>query len=240
MFRGVADLRRGFRWVRFVALERVLLPVLIAPLRLLVRSWSLRPPDPAIIAELAAQRRLILVTCHGMLLQLLPFAPMAAAHGRRFVVMLSPSRDGRLLAALLTRFGVDHVWGTTGSRGVGGSVGFIARIAAGDVGIVAADGPRGPCCVVKPGCLRLAAAANARLAVAATAATRGLSFGSWDQAQLPAPFARVEVVVQLLPQTSQGNDAARQLVQETLIEIARRIGSPTLPRERAQRARSAS
>ena len=222
----------ALRRFRFFVLERIVLPVAIIPLRLLIRSWRRRGPDEATLRAVMQTRRVIFVTYHGMLLQLLAFAPLPPAYGRRVVVMLSPSLDGRLLAAALQRFGITHVRGTSGSRGIAGSLEFIERIKAGDIGMVAADGPLGPCCVAKPGVLRIAAAAGAHLAPVTTAASWGAHLGSWDRAHLPAPFARVALALQLLP-PPEATDHARGLpaMQQALLGDARRIGSPVLPPE---------
>jgi lysophospholipid acyltransferase (LPLAT)-like uncharacterized protein len=221
---------RALRRLRFLILEKIILPVAIIPLRLLIRTWRTRSADEGVLRTMAQCPRLVLVTYHGMLLHLLAFSRRPAAHRRRLVVMVSPSLDGRLLAATLDRFGITSVRGTSGSRAVAGSLKFIHRIHAGDVGLVAADGPLGPCCVAKPGVVRIAAAAGAHVAVAATTASRGVRFGSWDRAHLPAPFARVEVSFQLLPPPIKGDfEHALPAIQAALADTARRLRSPVLP-----------
>ncbi|MBI4514234.1 MAG: DUF374 domain-containing protein [Deltaproteobacteria bacterium] len=223
-------LSRALRNLRFLLFEHVLLPPGVMAFRLLMRSWRAEGPDPAIIRQLAGQPRIIVLTCHGMLLHLPRFSRIAAEHGRRFVVMLSPSRDGRLLAAALQRLGVGHVRGTTRSRGVAGALELIERVKAGDVVVIAVDGPRGPNCVVQPGVLRLAAAAGAQVVLAVTSAGRGLTFGSWDRAHLPAPFARVQITLHLLPPPLMEKGAgALAFVQETLVAAGRALRSPVFP-----------
>jgi lysophospholipid acyltransferase (LPLAT)-like uncharacterized protein len=220
------------RRLRFFALEKLLLPLASAPLRGLVHSWRTQAPDAVAMARLFASPRVVVATYHGMLPHLLAFAPLAERHGRRLVVMLAPSLDGRLLGAALARFGIDHVRATTGSRGVTGSREFLARIAAGDVGVVAVDGPRGPRCVAKPGFLRLAARAKADTAIAVTSGGRGIRFGSWDGAHLPLPFARVELACELIPSATLGGGATDlSAIEQRMLAAARRIGSPILPEE---------
>jgi lysophospholipid acyltransferase (LPLAT)-like uncharacterized protein len=211
-------------------LEKFILPMAIIPLRLLIRTWRTRRPEDALLRQITAPPRVIIATYHGMLLHFLAYADLLSPYGRRVVVMLSPSLDGRLLAATLERFGIAHVRGTTGSRAVAGSLEFIRRVEAGDVGLIAADGPGGPCCVAKDGVVRIAAAAAAHVVVATTAASCGHTFGSWDRAHVPAPFARVELAVRLLPPPA-GEDDARALtaLQAALLDTARAIDSPVLP-----------
>jgi lysophospholipid acyltransferase (LPLAT)-like uncharacterized protein len=224
-------MRRAWpRRLRFLLLEKVVLPIASPPLRALVRSWRARA-DEAAIARLFASPRVVIATYHGMLPHLLAFAPLAARHGRRVVVMLAPSLDGRLLGAALARFGIDHVRATSGSRGVAGSREFLARVAAGDVGVVAVDGPRGPRCVAKPGFLRLAARANADVAIAVTSGGRGVRLGSWDGAHLPLPFARVELACDFPDGTLRSDASGLAAIEQRMLAVARRIESPVLPAE---------
>jgi len=202
----------------------------IGPLRVLVRSWRPRgAQDVNAIAMLTAPR-VILATWHGMFLHLLAYMPTARKRGRRGVVLVSPSLDGRLLATMLARFGIDHVFGTSNARGVSGAREFIARVAAGDIGVVAADGPRGPCCVAKPGLLEIAALADAQIFLTLTAARHGLTLPSWDRSHLPPPFAALDVAVRrFVPRAESSLDTQLEAMQSEMLALSRSIASPVLP-----------
>lgn len=198
--------------------------------RVLARTWRVSGPKPAAFQQMMAAPRVVLATFHGMLLHLLAFAPMPAAHGRGLVVMLSPSLDGRLLASALRHLGIDHVFGTNGARSVTGAREFIRRVESGDIGVIAVDGPLGPCCRAKKGFLQIASAANAHVALAATSGGLGLRFGSWDRAHLPVPFSHVELFLRVLPPPVEGaKEQTLSMTQEALISAARAIHSPVLP-----------
>jgi hypothetical protein len=217
------------RPVKFFIIEKLLLPLASAPFRCLMKTWRVRVLEAETLERMAATSRLVLVTYHGMLLHILPFGSIAARYGRRIVVMTSPSYDGRLLATFLRRLGVASVRGSSRSRSITGAKNLISRIKAGDIGLIAVDGPRGPRCVAKPGFLKIAAAADAHLLLVTTSASRGITFGTWDGAHLPAPFARVRLSLQLLPPPEREN-LQRELaeVQDALVAAAREIGSPVL------------
>ena len=228
-----ATVRLPVNWVRrlrFFALEKIVLPLFIWPLRILVRTW--RPhggEDPNVVAALAAPR-VVVAIWHGMFLHLLAYAPIVSARGRRLIVLVSPSLDGRLLASALAYFGIDHVFGTSNARGVSGAREFIARIASGDVGIIAADGPRGPCCVAKPGLLEIAALADAQIFLASTSARHGLTLQSWDRSHLPSPFAAVRLIARpFVPQATLDLDGQLATMQSEMLELSRSIASPVLP-----------
>lgn len=210
-----ANLRRR---IRFLLLERIALPVLALPFRLWVASWRLDAAAAAALRDVAARPRVVVATFHGGLLHLLAFAAPLRRLGRRPVVLVSPSRDGSLLTAALARFGVGAVRGTEGSRGIAGARQFSRAVAAGAVGIVAVDGPRGPRRGVKPGVLHLSAAAGADLVAAVTAGAPGIVLGSWDRAHLPLPGARVRVAVRAVPQGASG--AGLERLRAALLDLA--------------------
>ena len=176
------------------------------------------------IQRISETPRIMLVTFHGMLLHLLALPRFIPRQG---VVMLSPSYDGRLLAAFLKHFGVNHVFGSSRSRNIAGPLELIRRTQAGEVGLIAVDGPRGPRGVVKAGFLKLACAADAHLLLVTTSASRGITFKTWDRAHIPAPFATLQVSLQLLPPPKRA-EAERNLsaVQALLLASAREVGSP--------------
>ncbi len=183
------------RRLQFLALRKLALPLLAVPLMLVMKSWRKRVLREDVLEELIRSPHAVLATCHGMFLHLLSFSSLVTGRGRKLVVMLSPSLDGRLLASLLSYFDIDHVLATSGANAVGGSLELIRRIRAGDIAVVAVDGPRGPCFVAKEGFLTLANAADAPLFLAMTSGRAGLKFGSWDRAHLPLPFTRVSLTL---------------------------------------------
>lgn len=209
---------------RFFLLERVLLPLVILPLRLLIGSWRRHTPDAGMIQRIRETPRIILVTYHSMLLPLLAFAPLFP---RRIVVMVSPSYDGRLLGASLKYFGVEHVLGSSRSRNIAGSLEFIRHVKRGEIGAIAVDGPRGPRYVAKPGFLKMASAAEAHLLLATSSANRGITLKTWDRAHLPAPFATLSLSLELLaPPDPREPERELSTVQELLASSARKIASP--------------
>lgn len=224
------------RPIRFFILEKILLPVVIFPLRLLVKSWRLKSVDEKTLGQAPATAPLVMVTYHGMGFHILAYARVLP---RRLVVMVSPSQDGRLLAAFLKYFGVAHVLGSSTRRNVGGSLEFIRKVKAGMIGVIAVDGPRGPCAVAKPGFLKLASAAGAHLLLATTSASSGITLKTWDRTHLPAPFATLQLSLQVLPPPDNA-DPGRELslVQGLLLTSARKIASPVVPENPAEASRS--
>jgi lysophospholipid acyltransferase (LPLAT)-like uncharacterized protein len=212
------------RRTRFFVLEKLVLPLIIVPLRVMAWSWRRREPDAAALQELMATPRAILATYHGMFLQLLAYTPLSK---RRLFVVLTPSLDGKLLAAALRYFGIDHLAVARGKRGVAGSREFARRLNEGDIAIVAVDGPRGPAGVAQAHVLRLAQVSQASVFLAITSAPRGIRFGSWDRACLPLPFSRIECRLKGFENGGSGNGASGvEALQAAMMRAAREINSP--------------
>ncbi|HVP29569.1 MAG TPA: lysophospholipid acyltransferase family protein [Myxococcota bacterium] len=108
------------------------------------------------------------------------------------VVMVSRSRDGDLIDAVLSRLGYARsARGSSSRGGVGALRAQIELVRGGRSGALLCDGPRGPAHVAKPGSVLLAQQAGRPLLAAAIGARPCWRFRSWDRSILPLPFARV-------------------------------------------------
>jgi lysophospholipid acyltransferase (LPLAT)-like uncharacterized protein len=201
---SVVPLGKAIRRLRFYLLETIVLPLALLPLRALMWTWHAPGPAPGLLAELAALPRVIFTIWHGTLLEGLAFTALWRPYGRRWVVLTTPSLDGRFAAAMLERFGVRCAPLLPGARGAEAAREFVRRVEAGDIGVILVDGPRGPRRVVKQGVARTIAAAGARVVIAGLAASRALQLNSWDRTEIPVPWARVETCCRLLPPPGAG------------------------------------
>jgi hypothetical protein len=110
---------------------------------------------------------------------------------RRAFVLTSASRDGSLLALVLTRFGIGAVRGSTSRRASTAVREMAARIDLGEDAMITPDGPRGPRYRLQPGALFLAQKTGGALMLVHVEYSRYVRFKSWDGFALPLPFARV-------------------------------------------------
>ena len=110
------------------------------------------------------------------------------------VAVVSPSRDGDLLAGVLTKFGLRTA---RGSSSRGGSKALLDAAHLMKSGTIHAcftvDGPRGPRHQAKTGALFLAQHTNAYIVPLRCLYSRSFQTGSWDRLQIPLPFSRVLV-----------------------------------------------
>ncbi|HTN12299.1 MAG TPA: DUF374 domain-containing protein [Acetobacteraceae bacterium] len=110
-------------------------------------------------------------------------------------VLVSRNFDGRLIGAVMRRFGVDVVHGSTARGGVdkGGAAalrGLLDGLAHGSNAVVTPDGPRGPRRVAAAGVAQLAALAGVAVLPCAGQTSRKRVLGTWDQMVLPLPWGR--------------------------------------------------
>ncbi len=223
------------RRIRFVILEKIVLPVAIVPLKVLIWTWRRRGPDEEAWREMASAPRAILVTYHGMFLDLLGYAHRVPKIGKRLLVMLTPSLDGRLLGAAIAHFQIDHVLATYGKRGVAGSLEFSRRVEEGALGLIAVDGPRGPAGIAGPEALQLARAAQAQIYLAVTSGHPSVGFNSWDHAHIALPFAVTEFCLKRFVPIEGSDEANLTALQAAMEQTARELGSSIFAAAAARR-----
>ena len=113
----------------------------------------------------------------------------------RLRVLVSRHRDGRLVGAVMRRFTLEAVYGSSSRGGAAGLRACVAALAAGEHVALTPDGPRGPRRVAAPGVAQLAALTGvAVLPVAACSTRRLLLRRSWDRMMLPLPFGQGVIV----------------------------------------------
>ncbi len=157
-------------------------------LRALAASWrvEVRGADPF---AAGAPRPVLAATWHeGGLIA------AGLYRDRGYHVLVSRSRDGGHIAAVLARLGFGEA--SRGSSSRAGTQALLAArriLAEGGVAGILVDGPRGPAPVAKSGVLSAARLAGVPVWPMAFAARPCLRFASWDRMRLPLPFARVVV-----------------------------------------------
>ena len=120
--------------------------------------------------------------------------------GARAHALASRHRDGLFLGAIMRRFGLGLVHGSSArdGRDKGGAAGVRALLAvlrAGSHVILTPDGPRGPAHRAAPGVAQLAALSGAPVLPCAARVAWGWRLPSWDRMILPLPFGRGVLVV---------------------------------------------
>lgn len=120
-------------------------------------------------------------------------------------VLISKHRDGRFIAAVVRRFGVDVVHGSSSKdnsardvadKGAAASVrALLSVLRAGEPILITPDGPRGPSGRAAPGVAQLAALSGVPIMPVGAQTARGLRLPTWDRTIVPLPFGRGVIVV---------------------------------------------
>jgi hypothetical protein len=107
--------------------------------------------------------------------------------------LISASRDGALLAAILQNFGVEPVRGSSSRRGAQALLELSTWAERGYDLAVTPDGPRGPRYVVQDGVLALAQVTGLPIVPYSCQLAWKVCARSWDRFQIPLPFSRCEM-----------------------------------------------
>ena len=110
------------------------------------------------------------------------------------VAMVSASRDGGFLAAILQCFGVHPVRGSSSRRGPQALLELTTWAERGYDLAITPDGPRGPRCVVSEGVISLAQLTGLPILPFSYHANWKLRARSWDRFVIPLPFSRCDMI----------------------------------------------
>jgi lysophospholipid acyltransferase (LPLAT)-like uncharacterized protein len=115
--------------------------------------------------------------------------------GKALHILVSRHRDGEIIANILKRFGFHLVRGSS-SKGGGDALREMMRLLRSDQDLgIAADGPRGPAEVLKPGAAQLGRLSGKPVIPISFSASRSIRSTSWDRFMFPLPFSRGVFVV---------------------------------------------
>ena len=112
---------------------------------------------------------------------------------RGLAAMVSASRDGAFLSAVLEDFNVQPVRGSTSRRGRQALLEMTRWAERGFDLAITPDGPRGPCYTVQPGIISLAQVTGLPILPFSYHLQWKVKLKSWDRFQVPIPFTQCEV-----------------------------------------------
>ncbi|HBL19110.1 MAG: hypothetical protein A2X36_16275 [Elusimicrobia bacterium GWA2_69_24] len=126
-------------------------------------------------------------------------------------VLVSRSRDGEIIAGVMSRFGIDAVRGSSSRGASAATLELLDILAAGRPAGITPDGPKGPARVVKPGVLYLAQKSGCPILPLGCSASRRIEFSrAWDRFHAPLPFGRIALVYGPPLRVAPGDDIAER------------------------------
>jgi hypothetical protein len=131
--------------------------------------------------------------------------------------LVSASRDGAFLAAILERFGVQPVRGSSSRRGAQALLELTTWAERGYDLAITPDGPRGPRYVVQDGAMSLAQVTGLPVVPVSYFLKWKIQLKSWDGFQIPLPFSICEVTAGKVFNVPRDiSDAAREELRKQL------------------------
>ncbi len=108
--------------------------------------------------------------------------------------LVSQSKDGDVLAAILEKWNYNVVRGSSSTGGSDALTGMIFLLREGFTLSITPDGPRGPIYKMKAGAVIAAKKSGAPLFLAGIGMKNKVVLKSWDQFEIPVPFSKAVVV----------------------------------------------
>lgn len=108
--------------------------------------------------------------------------------------LVSQHRDGRFIGAVVRRFGILPILGSSSRGGAAGLRNLLAVLRRGDLIGITPDGPRGPRRQAAFGVAQLAALSGVPVVPLAARTTWRIQLNTWDRMPVPLPFGRGVVV----------------------------------------------
>ena len=144
--------------------------------------------------------------------------------GPKMHVLVSAHRDGDILAGVLSNLGLGTVRGSS-RRGGATALAEMARLleSGRDLGN-AADGPKGPVRIAKPGTAWLALQTGRPVLPVAFSASRAFRLRTWDRFLVPRPFSRGVWVIgdPIRPREGEEIESLRRRIEAAIDEVTDR------------------
>jgi lysophospholipid acyltransferase (LPLAT)-like uncharacterized protein len=136
---------------------------------------------------------------------------------RGMAAMVSASRDGAFLSAVLEAFKVQPVRGSTSRRGRQALLEMTRWAERGYDLAITPDGPRGPRYKVQPGIISLAQVSGLPIIPFSSRLNWKIQIKSWDRFQIPIPFSSCELrAAKPIRVPRDADDAERERLRDEL------------------------
>lgn len=140
--------------------------------------------------------------------------------------LISASKDGALLAAVLRDFGVEAVRGSSSRRGAQALLELTSWAGRGYDLAVTPDGPKGPRHIVQDGVMALAQVTGLPIIPYSCRLGWKIQLKSWDRFQIPLPFSHCEMTFGAPIRVPRGATGAERDQLREQLQAVLRAGTP--------------
>ena len=190
----------------------------------LMRVWlwtlKFRISDQAGVLETPPQRPLLWTFWHNTLF-VMPYMFEKFFPDRLGAALASSSKDGEIISALMKRFGIRPIRGSSSRRGAAALVEMKRAIQSGYIMAITPDGPRGPRYHINPGIIKLAQVTGGVVLPIHVTFSSFWRLKSWDGFMIPKPFSAIDIVFAPLhpvapTRTEEAFEQQRQIFEQLL------------------------
>lgn len=132
-------------------------------------------------------------------------------------LLVSPSRDGEILARIVRKFGINTERGSSSKNPIASVLNLKRLLDKNDSIAIAIDGPRGPRFKVKPGVIILSKFSQCPILPVGIQVNKKIVLKSWDKTEIPLPFAKIKVIMG--KSLISPHDAEKEIIEKNRIEL---------------------
>ncbi len=198
---------------------RVLGFVIGSFIRLLTKTLRVRITDDSGLLSDPPEHGLIWMFWHNRMLIVPSLYSRYTRKFRQAAVLTSASRDGAMLAAVMRRFGLQAVRGSSSRRGAQALIECRRLLKQNYYIGITPDGPRGPLYQMQPGVVQLARLCGVPIVPVTVEYEKAWRLKSWDRFFIPHPFSVVKV--RFLPFTHVAADEDPETARGRLTNLLR-------------------
>ena len=219
---------KGIRQIEGGRVNEVSMPIKfgIIFLSYLMKIWNktlkLIPQDEA-VERLFTTPGVVAAMWHNRVF-LYPFLLSHYKHDGGLCGLVSPSKDGAMVAAFLECFGIKCIRGSSSSRAIRAMTEVIEELKKGSSLGLTPDGPRGPRYEAKKGALMAAEKSGAKIVLINAIPRSYWTLHTWDRMMIPKPFSKVDVRVHIFENYAELEKIAAEKNMETIIYVEELLG----------------
>ena len=184
-------------------------------------KWDLRGIE-TFYENLEKYGSVIFIAWHGRV----PMIPPFWDKRKNLKALVSPHRDGQMIAAMLKRFGIGTINGSTNENAKGAALSIMKEIKNGTTIAIIPDGPRGPSMTMSLSPVYYAQKAQIPvIGVTYSIKNSAIVEKSWDRMMVPKPFNKGICAVTkpfFIPK-----DASREELEKYRLEIENTLNNLT-------------
>ncbi len=147
--------------------------------------------DEHIISALENNQKVVIALLHQRMFGVIDYAKRFGRFS--LAAMISKSRDGDLIATVVSRLNFHPIRGSSSKGGREALDAVVEYLADHPAAVHAVDGPRGPKGIVKAGIIKIAQRSGALIYPVIISTNRAWMLKSWDHFLIPKPFSRVMI-----------------------------------------------